>query len=320
MRYDEERLEEREVEQVDELLPLRGGPGVLWIDVVGVHQTEVLEKLGNAFGLHPLVIEDILNTDQRAKIENYRDYLYIVLKSLFEQPPGGAIAGEQISVILAKNLVISFQESESPLFDATRERIRTRRGRLRLQGADFLAYTLIDAVVDNYFIVLERLGERIEQIEAELIKNPTTETIQGLHHLKREMLFLRKSIWPLREVVSSMEREQPALITKGTLIYLRDVYDHTIHVIDTIEIYRDMLSGMIDIYLSSLSFRLNEIMKVLTIIATLFIPLTFITGVYGMNFKYMPELGWRWGYPAVLVMMLLVMAVMVRYFRRKNWF
>jgi magnesium transporter len=229
------------------------------------------------------------------------------------------VQSEQVSLILGPNFVISFQEAGGDVFDPVRERIRTGKGRVRKMGPDYLAYSLIDAVVDNYFIILENLGERVEALEEKLISDPKRETLHALHVLKREMIYLRKSVWPLREVISGLERAESGLIKEPTGIFFRDVYDHTIQVIDTVETYRDMLSGMLDIYLSSISNRMNEVMKVLTIIATIFIPLTFIAGVYGMNFKFMPELEWRWGYFLIVGIMLAIGLVMVIYFRRKRW-
>jgi magnesium transporter len=317
--YDETRFEEKEAKTIEECLPLKDRPTVTWINVDGLHQVEILEKLGDCFRLHPLVLEDILNTGQRPKVEDFDDYIYITLKMFHSEDENDEIAEEQVSLILGPSFVISFQEREGDVFDPIRERIRSARGRVRKMGADYLAYALLDSVVDNYFIVLEKLGEKIEFLEEELVASPTTETLQVIHDLKREMVFLRKSVWPLREIISGLERGESALIQESTGIYLRDVYDHTIQVIDTVETFRDIISGMLDIYLSSVSNRMNEVMKVLTIIATIFIPLTLIAGIYGMNFQYMPELGWRWGYPMVWLVMLFIGALMLVYFRRKNW-
>ncbi len=319
LHYNEQRAVEQEFKTVPECLALRDTPGVSWINVTGLHEVELLAQFGSAFGLHPLVLEDILNTDQRPKLEDYGEYLYIVIKRLGNDTPTNEISMEQISLILGHNLVISFLESDSGIFNTIKERILGKRGRICKLGADYLAYTLIDTVVDNYFAIFEKLGERIETLQDGLVSRPTSASLQTLQALKREMLFLRKSIWPLREVVSGLQRGDSPLIQKDTWLYLRDVYDHTIQVIDTIETYRDMLSGMMDIYLSSLSIRLNEVMKVLTIIATIFMPLTFIAGLYGMNFHHMPELGWRWGYPLVLLLMAAVAGAMLVFFRRKKW-
>jgi magnesium transporter len=278
-----------------------------------------VEKIGTHFGIHPLIMEDILHTGQRPKGEDLGDYLFIVLKMIYHDEEKDEVIGEQLSLILGPNYVISFQEREGDVFNPIRERIRNAKGRIRKAGADYLAYVLVDAIVDHYFAILEELGGTIESLEEELVTNPRPETLQTIHTLKRELIFLRKSVWPLREVISGLEREESPLITEPTGIYLRDVYDHTIQVIDTIETYRDMVSGMLDIYLSSLSNRMNEVMKVLTMIATIFIPLTFIAGIYGMNFKFMPELEWHWGYPMALVVMLLIVGSMFIYFRRKKW-
>jgi len=292
---------------------------VTWINVDGLHQLGVLESVGDRLGLHPLVLEDILNTGQRPKMEDFGGYIYIVFKMFYSNEMNDEIVEEQISLILGPAFVISFQERRGDVFDALRERIRSDRGRIRKMGADYLTYALLDSVVDNYFVVLEKLGEKMEFLEEELVTHPTTETLQVIHNLKREMAFLRKSVWPLREIVSGLERGESALIQESTGLYLRDVYDHTIQVIDTVETFRDMLSGMLDIYLSSVSNRMNEVMKVLTIIATIFIPLTLIVGIYGMNFQHMPELGWRWGYPLVWLVMLTIGGLMLVYFKRKRW-
>ena len=319
LHYDEQRAVEQEMKTAQECLALRDSPGVSWINITGLHEVETLAQFGDAFGLHPLVLEDVLNTDQRPKLEDYGEYLYIVIKRLGNGAPANEISTEQISLILGRNLVISFLESDSGVFNVVKDRILNNRGRIRRLGADYLAYTLMDAVVDNYFAIFEKLGERIEILQETIISRPIPASLQTLHALKRELLFLRKSVWPLREVVSGLQRGDSTLIHKDTWFYLRDVYDHTIHVIDTIETYRDMLASMMDIYLSSLSIRLNEVMKVLTIIATIFMPLTFIVGLYGMNFQHMPELSWRWGYPLVLLVMAGVTAGMLVFFRRKKW-
>jgi magnesium transporter len=317
--YDETKFQELEVQIVDECLPFRDSPTVTWINVDGIHEVDILERFGECFGLHPLVVEDIVNTEQRPKVEDYGEYIYIVLKMLHFGATGREIITEQASLVLGERYVISFQEREGDVFDPIRERITSNKGRIRKMGADYLAYAIIDSIVDNYFVVLEKLGEQVEFLEEELVTNPTPVTLQTIHELKREMLFLRKSVWPLREVVGALERGGSRLITESTGVYWRDVYDHTVQVIDAVETLRDMLSGILDIYLSSMSNRMNEIMKVLTIIATIFIPLTLITGIYGMNFRYMPELQWHWGYFMVWAVMLTVGISMVAYFRRRKW-
>ena len=317
--YEETHFEEREVKRVEECFVFKDKPTVTWMNVDGLHQVEILEKLGECYGLHPLVLEDILNTDQRPKMEDYGEYIYIVLKALDYNDKSNEIGTEQISLILGSNFVFSFQEREGDTFDPIRERIRNGKGRIRSMGADYLAYALVDSIVDNYFIILEKLGEKIEFLEDKLVSHPTPETLQTIHHLRREMIFLRKAVWPLREVINSLERGESSLVKESTRLYLRDVYDHTIQTIDTIETYRDMVSGMLDIYLSSVSNRLNSVMKVLTIIATIFMPLTFLAGVYGMNFKYMPELEWRWGYPFIWLIMVGIGVLMLIFFRKKKW-
>ena len=319
--YDEAHLQEKEIKTVGECRQFKDSPTVAWIHIEGIHDTQILEELGAVFGLHPLTLEDILNTDQRPKMEDFCEYIYIVLKTFYNHADeNNETTSEQISIILGPTFVISFQEKETDIFKPIRERIRAGKGRLRKSGADYLAYSLIDTIVDNYFNILEHLGEKIEIIEESLVINPSTQTLQAIQHLKREMIFLRKSVWPLRETISSLERTECQLIKESTGLFLKDIYDHTIQVIDTIETFRDMLSGILDIYLSSISNRMNEIMKVLTIIATIFMPLTFLVGVYGMNFKYMPELEWHWGYFFILGIMITIAVSMLVYFRKKRWF
>lgn len=320
MEYDETKFFEKEVKTVEECFPYKDHrkSTVTWINIDGIHQIETLGKLGEHFELHPLIMEDILNTDQRPKMEDFENYIYIVLKMLYYNKNNG-ITAEQISLILGTNFVISFQEKEGDVFNAVRERIRGNKGRMRKSGADYLAYSLVDSIVDHYFIVLEVLEEKIELLEEILVVHPTPEALRTIYDLKRNLVILRKSVWPLREVINSLGRGESPLIKESSLIYLRDVRDHTIHVIDTIEIFRDISSEMHEIYLSNISNRLNGVMKMLTIIATIFMPLTFIAGVYGMNFRYMPELTWRWGYPAILLAMAAVAFSMLVYFRKKKW-
>ena len=317
--YDESQLEEIEAKTIEDVLPFKAKPTVTWINLDGIHRTDVIEEIGRNFGIHPLVLEDIVNTGQRPKMEDFGDYLYVVIRMLCHNADNDEVRSEQVSLVIGPNFVISFQEMEGDVFDTIRDRIRKAKGRIRKMGADYLAYALIDAVVDGYFLILERFGERIEGMEDELIANPSPEALQTIHTLKRELIYLRKSVWPLRETISGMQRSESSLIADGTQLYLRDVYDHTIQVIDTVESLRDMVSGMLDTYLSSVSNRMNEVMKVLTIIATIFIPITFIAGIYGMNFAFMPELGWRGGYFVVLGVMAGAALAMVIYFRRKRW-
>jgi magnesium transporter len=317
--YDRDNLRETEAETVEACAPYRDAPTVTWINVSGLHDVSLVEKLGECFRIHPLVLEDILNTYQRPKIEEYDDQVFIVLKMLYRDSESGEITAEQLSMVVGENYVISFQERPQDVFDGVRERLRSSRRRIRERGADYLGYALLDAVVDSYFLVLEALGEQIEALEEDLLQEPTAETLHAVHDLKRELIFLRRSVWPLREVISLLARGDRPLFSDETILYLRDVYDHTIQVVDTIESYRDLVAGMHDTYLSSISNRMNEVMKVLTIFASIFIPLTFIAGIYGMNFQYMPELGWRWGYPGVWAAMLILGAGMLLYFHRKKW-
>ena len=317
--YNEQNVQERVVEKVEECFSFKDIPTVTWINIDGLHSIDTIEKIGKHFELHPLILEDILNTGQRPKCEDYEKCLFTVLKMLRYDNESNSIHSEQVSLVLGQNFVISFQEDVGDVFEQIRDRIRNAKGRIRKMSADYLAYALIDAIVDNYFLILEKMGEQIESMEEELIAEPSDKTVRMIHSLKRELIFLRKSVWPLRELISSLEKTESSLITDTTQPYLRDVYDHTIQVIDTVESFRDMVSGMLDVYLSSISNRMNAVMKVLTIIATIFIPLTFIAGVYGMNFKYMPELEWKWAYPAVWLIMTIVVIVMLIYFKRKKW-
>lgn len=319
--YDEANFGEKQIKTIEESFPFKDKPTVTWINCDGIHDLDLIQKIGTHFGLHPLTLEDIVDTEQRPKLEDFEDYLFIVLNTLYYDEKEDEVQTEQVSLILGPSFVISFQEREGDVFNPVRERLRSGKGRIRKMGADYLAYALIDTVVDNYFIILEQLGEKMESLEEELVTNPLPETLEAIHYLKRAMVSLRRSIWPLREVISRLEKEkgESALIQESTGIYLRDVYDHTIQVIDTIESSRDVLSGMLDIYLSTISNRMNQVMKVLTIIATIFIPLTFVAGIYGMNFQFMPELGWRWGYLVVLLTMVAIGLSMVVYFRRKKW-
>jgi len=317
--YDEQNFAEKQVSTIEECFGFKTTPTVTWINLDGLHDVQIIEKLGQHFDLHPLILEDILHTGQRPKLEDFEKYVFIVLTMLTCTGDNQTVETEQVSIVLSSNFVISFQERIGDVFDQIRERLRNAKGRIRKMGPDYLAYSLIDAIVDSYFTILEKMGEKIELLEEQLVVEPTEQTLHQIHRLKREMIVLRKSVWPLREVISGLQRTESALIKDSTSIYLRDVYDHTIQIMDTIESFRDMVTGMVDIYLSSLSNKMNSVMKVLTIIATIFIPLTFIAGIYGMNFKYMPELQWRWGYEAILLIMVAVAIVMLIYFRRKKW-
>ena len=317
--YTETQVEEKEAKTVEECFPFKDKPTVTWININGIHDVGIIEKLGSYFGLHPLLLEDIVNTGQRPKVEDFSDYIFIVVKMLWYHEEKQEVEAEQVSLILGPNFVISFQEREGDVFNHIRDRIRKGKGRVRKAGADYLAYALLDAIVDGYFIILEKFGEKIEDTETELTVNPTQETLQTIRNMKRELMFLRKSVWPLREVISTLEKAESSLIHESTDLYLRDVYDHTIQIIDTVESFRDIVSGMIDIYLSSISNRMNEVMKVLTIFAAIFIPLTFVAGIYGMNFDFMPELKWHFGYPMVLAVMAAIAGGLLIRFKRKRW-
>ena len=311
---------EKKVTNLSECFPLSPQTPVTWININGSHQVELLEDVGRHLTVHPLVLEDILNTNQRPKVEDYEEYLFIELNMLTWSEEFSRVDAEQISLLLGENYLVTFQDLEMDVFDPVRKRIREGKSRLINGGTDYLAYSLIDAVVDYYFIVLENLGEQIEVLEEELVTDPNPDTLHSIHDLKRELIFIRKSVWPLREAISVLERGESQMFQPATMVYLRDVYDHVIQIIDTVETFREMASGMLDIYLSSVSNRMNEVMKVLTMIATIFIPLSFIVGLYGMNFQYMPELGWKWGYFMVWGVIISVVTGMIVYFRRKKWF
>ncbi|MBI5896263.1 MAG: magnesium/cobalt transporter CorA [Desulfobacterales bacterium] len=285
----------------------------------GVHDTEVIARIGHYFKIHPLTQEDILHTAQRPKKEDFEHYLYIVLQMLRYQPEGGGVDSEQISLIVTPKTLISFEESPGDAFAPVLERMRKTPNRVRAQGCDYLAYALLDAVVDNYFVILENIGAEIDALEEEIMESPNANVHHRIHDLKRQVMSLRKMIWPLREVIAGLSKQDSPLIDTTTALFLRDVYDHTIQVIDSVEAYRDLLAGLLDLYLSNVSYRMNEVMKVLTLIATIFIPITFVVGLYGMNFKYMPELEWRWGYAFVWGVMLAMVAGLIGYFKKKHW-
>lgn len=292
---------------------------ITWLDIVGLSNIEMLQKVGDSFALHPLVLEDIANTRQRPKCEEFDTYIFVVLKMITYDKEQAKIKSEQVSFILGDNFVISFQEDEEDVFDPVRQRLKIGRGKIRKLGADYLLYALIDAIVDHYFVVLEAIGEEIETVEDELLENPNQALYKKLFSLKRELILLRRSVWPVREIVGTLLRDEHPFITDTTKVYLRDVYDHAVQIIDAVETLRDILAGLLDLYLSSLSTRMNEIMKVLTIMSSIFIPLTFIVGLYGMNFEFMPELHWRYGYLMVWVVMTIVTGVLLVVFRRKKW-
>jgi magnesium transporter len=317
--YSENNIEERLVESIDACRPYMKSESVTWINISGIHDVEMIQRLGDTFGLHPLALEDMVNTEQRPKIDDFEEYLFVVLKMVYPDQNLHDIQYEQVSLIIGPSYVISLQEVEEDIFDLVRERIKRGKGRIRKRGSDYLAYSLIDMAVDQYFKVLEIFGEQIEILQDEVIEEPEPHSLGVIQSLRKEALFLRKSIWPLREIINTMIRAESSLIREETLVYLRDVHDHSLLVLDTIETYRELLSGTLDIYMSNVSNRMNEVMKVLTIIATIFIPMTFIAGIYGMNFKFMPELEWVWSYPILWAILIIIFIFMVFWFRRKKW-
>ncbi len=323
--YDESTYKEKRLDDIAECFPCKDTPTVSWINISGIHDTALVEKIGDHFGIHSLILEDIVNTGQRPKIEINGEKIFIVLKMLYRGEDDGEIDVEQVSILFGKNWVITFQETAGDVFEAVRRRIKETMPRVRFMNADYLAYALIDAIVDNYFLVLEDIGERIETLEDLLAEEAGRDSLEVIRELKLELIVLRKAIWPLREVIGGLERSESPLVHDATDPYLRDLYEHVIQVIDTVETYRDMVSGLLDLYHSTISNRMNEIMKVLTIIATIFIPLGFLAGVYGMNFDSatspfnMPELAFRFGYPMFWLLVLVIGGSLFFFFRRKGW-
>ena len=319
VRYNENEFEEKRLQSMEEFISSRAENKNTWLNIDGLHDVGVIETIGKQFNIHPLVLEDILNTEKRPLIEDYGDYIYMVAKMLSYDDKENIVKAEQVSVVLGNNYVVTFQESVGDVFNPIRERLRQGKGRIRKDGSDYLAYTLVDCIVDNYFIILEKFSESIEDIEEVLMNDFDQDIVEKIYRMKREMVLLRKSVWPLREVVIGLERFESTLINKSTMIYIRDLYDHTFQVIDTVETLSEMLSGILEIYLFSLSNKMNQVMKVLTIMASIFIPLTFITGIYGMNFEFMPELHSRFGYPIVLAFMIAIAIFMIFLFKKKKW-
>jgi magnesium transporter len=315
--YDGNGCQELALAGPEDCLALRDGPGVSWINVDGVHDVPLVQRLCEIFGVHPLALEDIVNTEQRPKVEAYDRYLFGIVKMLYKD--GEGVTAEQVAFVLTANVVVSFQEQRGDVFDALRERLRHGRGRVRQRGADYLAYSLIDAIVDHYFLILEDLEERVEPLEEAVVEEPQPRQLRAIQRLKSDMVFLRRSLWPLREMLARLEHGESPLLRPEVLPFFRDVHDHTIQVIEILESFQDLVSGLIDIYMSGMSNRMNGIMKVLTMVSTVFMPLTFIAGIYGMNFRHMPELGYRWAYPAVLLLAALVAGGMVVFFKRKKW-
>ncbi|HUU78458.1 MAG TPA: magnesium/cobalt transporter CorA [candidate division Zixibacteria bacterium] len=316
--YDEKNFEEFKIENVNNLKNLFKDKQVNWVDIVGTKNLNIIKSIGENFNIHPLIVEDIYSADQRLKIDYFPDYAFIVVKAV-NYIKGEIFELEQVNIIFGKNFVFSFQEFFPNQYEQIFERIKQAKGRIRKFGADYLVYVLLDVLVDNYFTIMEDFSERIDELQEILIENPSPKVLQEIYELKKDLIKIRKAAWPLREVVSQISKIGAEFFEESTNIYFRDVYDHVIQIIDTLETYRDMLSGMVDIFMSSVSNKMNEVMKVLTIIATIFIPLTFIAGVYGMNFQFMPELAWKWGYLTIMCVMVALAIGMIIYFRRKKW-
>ena len=317
MAYGPAEFAEQEIQAAESLAPFLDKWPVVWVNVDGLGDAEAVRKIGELFGLHPLALEDVINVHQRPKVEPYEKYLFVVMQMLLA---GERLETEQLSLFLGSNFVLTFQEQPGgDCFALIRDRIRKNHARIRGAGPDHLAYALLDAIVDSYFPVLERYGERLETVEQEVVIQPGRETVPRIHHIKRDLLLLRRAVWPMREAINSLLREDTPFIARETRTYLRDCYDHSVQIIDMLETDRETAFGLLETYLSSVSNRMNEIMKVLTIIATVFMPLTFIVGIYGMNFNHMPELNWPWGYPLVMGLMAVIAAGMLLYFRRKGW-
>ena len=321
IRYGADDVEAAEITRADiaGCFPPVAGDRVTWLNIDGLHDTELLHELGELAGLHGLVIEDVVSVGQRPKQEEYEDHHFIVLRMLSYNDGSHQIDEEQLGLVLGPGYVLSFQEAPGDSFDPVRERIRLGRGQIRTRGADFLAYALMDAVVDEYFVVIEKIGDRLEALEQQLLDDPRRASVLEVHRLKNELLVMRKAVWPLRDLFNALLRDESPPFTAATRLFLRDAYDHAVQVIDSVETLRDITTGLLDMYLSSVSNRMNETMKALTLIATTFIPLTFIVGIYGMNFDFMPELHWPWAYPALWLIMVGVGVAMFIWFRRKAW-
>ena len=318
--YDENNAETYEIKSVEEIASFTDTPQVTWASVCGLHETDFLKQIGDKFKIHPLVLEDILNTDTRPKIEITDNYLFIVMKLLTFNAEQKILETEQVSFILGKNFLFSFSEKTDDIFNPVKDRITTQLGKIRKRGVDYLLYALMDIVVDHYFLALEKVEERIEILDVEVINKTERSQIESIYNLRNLLLLLRRSIYPSREIVNQLIKDESDLLDESIEPYLRDLYDHTIHITESIEQQREVTNGLMEIYLSMMSNKMNEVMKVLTVIATIFIPLTFIVGIYGMNFRYIPELDWPWAYFAVWGVMISVVLAMLFYFKRKNWF
>lgn len=320
MDYDKDSFFDKKDVSLAECLELLKTPKNTWINIQGIQDVQTIQTIGSHFQLHPLIMEDIASASQRSKLDDYKENLYIVMRILKYNKEKEIVEDEQVSIILGSNYVISFLESENDIFFPIIKRLQSEESRIRNSGSDYLCYALIDCIVDHYFIILEQVDQNLENLEEELVHKPNTKTLIKIQSIKREISHLRKAIWPMREVISHFRRLESPLIHDSTKIYIQDVYDHTIQAIDTIESFRDIVAGMFDIYLSNINLRMNEIMKILTIVSTIFVPLTFLASIYGMNFEYMPELHSVWGYPVVLGVMATAATTMIYFFHRKGWF
>jgi magnesium transporter len=328
--YDPSELRETRDAALDDVAAAAGPGRTLWLDVDGLGDADTIERIGRRFSLHPLALEDVVDVHQRPKFEAYDDHLFLIVRVPLQPrdasaPRAAGLHTEQVAICLGREHVVTFQEAPGDAFEPVRHRLRASSSALRRHGADYLAYALVDAAIDAYFPLLEAYGERLEALEAEVVDRPRREHVALIHDLKRDLLTVRRAVWPLRDLLAAMLRDDTPLVAEHTRVYLRDCLDHATQLIDMVETYREIASGLVDIHLSSVSNRMNEVMKMLTIIATIFIPLTFLAGLYGMNFDpaagpwSMPELGWRYGYPAVLALMAAVAGGLLLYFRRLGW-
>lgn len=317
--YSRDTVEEESIESVEEILPYIDKTTVTWLNVEGLGDVDLIASIGHALNIHLLVLEDILNTHQRPKFEEFDHYLYIVLKKLALEGEGFSVGYEQISILVLDNFVVTFKEKPDDTFTPIKERLENGEVRLRSLGSDYLAYGILDSIVDQGFAILDSLDEIVESTEEKLLGNPSTDTLVTIQRLKRELIHMRKSVSPLREMLAAIVRTDSVLIQEKTNIYFRDVYDHVLRIHESIDSHRDMLSSLLDIYISSVNNRMNEVMKVLTVFASIFIPLTFIAGIYGMNFEYMPELKWKWAYPTLWTSFVIIPVVLIIYFKRKKW-
>lgn len=317
--YTHDEIRQFSADTIDQLLPYFSQNSVTWIDIAGLTNVSIIESIGEHLDIHPLVLEDVLNTKQRSKLEIYEHYLFFVAKAVCGAGDSLTIQYEQISMLVLNNCLITFRESADDLFSPIQRRLENSQGRFRNHGTDYLAYAILDTIVDQYFVINEMLDPAFEAIEEELLNSPSTQTLATIQKIKRELVYLRKTVSPLRELLSQVHRNDSELIQERTLIYFADVFDHALRIVESLDSYRDLATGMLDIYLSSVSNKMNETMKVLTVFASIFIPLTFIAGIYGMNFEHMPELKWKWSYPLLWVLFITIPVALIVYFRRKQW-